>query len=231
MDKIKNGNYFFKILLLISFFSSNAQKLKNSNEITNTQKNINYQEVVFKKNSNYKNSKIQELNISFKNYIFKLRLVDALTFMQFSVDNKILSDWKCIQYNYFYDTEPKDAEVEIKLLFNNAFNDGLIILPGFSEQYPKINVFRFDNKGISFFNNFCVDEKSFKIENADKIFNEFYKGSFTANKSKNNFIIYFKNKSKIYNVRFMTDEKLVDENNQDIQKALTKVILYEKKKK
>jgi len=138
----------------------------------------NYKEVSFKKKIET-TSDIRELNIQYNNFVLKFRFIEDITLLQFVADNKIVSDWKQILFNFQYLPDNYDG---VRLLFNKKKSEGILLLPGYTEEYPNLIVYEFNKDHFSYLNNFDIkdaDLNKIPFENLNK---EWEKGSFELTK-------------------------------------------------
>lgn len=165
-----------KTLTLIIFFFScvtitNCKKqiAKSESLITeNDKKDVFFYQNSFSKKSNYKDS-VNSLEIKFKNYTFKFRFVDDRTYLEYLVNEKVISDWQQVSYNFNYDSSFEKAESDIKILYNSTVDEGFLVLPGYTEEYPVFNVYRFGTNAITYLQNITTDNENCLTNNKHRI--------------------------------------------------------------
>jgi uncharacterized protein (UPF0335 family) len=180
----------FTLLIILFIACKDIDKSTGilNNERVNT---CNYKEVEYTKN--YKrNSDVSELNINYKNYLLKFRFIEDVTLLQFIVDNKIVSDWKQVLLNFEYLSENYDG---IRLLFNKNDSEGILLLPGYREEYPNLIAYEFDKSHFSYSSNLDIKSSDINKISLDRLIKEWKKGSFEANKKENQYILTFSDDS------------------------------------
>ncbi|MFZ0596474.1 MAG: hypothetical protein WAM46_05785 [Flavobacterium sp.] len=183
----------FTITLLVLMFIC-CKDIDRPKEIVKTEINNTetFKEVVFTKN--YKsNSDVNELNITYKNYILKFRFIEDITILQFVVDNKIVSDWKQVLFNFQYLPENYDG---IRLLSNKNDSEAILLLPGYTEEYPNLISYEFDKSHFSYSGNLDIKSSDLNKIPLDRLIKEWNNGSFEAIKKENEYILTFTDDSK-----------------------------------
>lgn len=209
-------------IIVISCKSDN----KNENLTTGIVNSEKYKEITFVKKSKTTDD-IRDLNIEYNNYILKFRFIEDITLLQFIVNNKIVSDWKQALFNFEYLTDNYDG---IRLLFNEKESKGILLLPGYTEQYPNLIAYEFDKDHFSYFNDFDIknqDLNKIPFENLNK---EWKKGSFEAVKKGNEYYLTFIDRSKKIILSFEKTQSNDLLSSSEIKKYIDKVILSEKVK-
>lgn len=222
MGKIK-----LLLLLLITITLSNCKNNDKSTGITKdkTLSTENYKEVVFTKD--YKrNSDISELNINYKNYLLKFKFIEDITLFQFIVDKKIVSDWKQVSFNFEYLPENYDG---IRLLFNDENSEGILLLPGYTEEFPNLIVYDFDKKHFSYYANLEIQSAELNKIPLEELINEWKKGSFEANKVSDKYTVIFSDNSKknILNFESSTSNDLLPAS--ELKNYIDKIVSFEKR--
>lgn len=208
------------ITLLVLMFIS----CKDIDKTTQILSNAKYKEVVFKKK--YKrNSDVSELNISYKNWLLKFRFIEDITLLQFVVDNKIVSDWKQVLFNFEYLPENYDG---IRLLFNEKKSEGILLLPGYTEQYPNLIAYEFNKDHFSYLNDFNIKDDDLNKTPFESLNEEWRKGSFEVTKKSGKYILTFLDVSKknVLNFESSVFNDLLRET--EIKKYIDKIALSEK---
>jgi len=208
------------ITLLVLMFISCKDIDKTSQILSNAK----YKEVVFKKK--YKrNSDVSELNISYKNWLLKFRFIEDITLLQFVVDNKIVPDWKQVLFNFEYLPENYDG---IRLLFNEKKSEGILLLPGYTEQYPNLIAYEFNKDHFSYLNDFNIKDDDLNKTPFESLNEEWRKGSFDVTKKSGKYILTFLDVSKktVLNFESSVFNDLLRET--EIKKYIDKIALSEK---
>lgn len=162
----------FTILLLVFFTLSSCKETpKQKKELSESLKkeNIIFSEITFDKKSDYQNTNLKSLVLTFKNITYTLKFVEDRTYLQYKLDDKIISDWHQISYNFNYDSSYEDAEENIKILYNSSINKGFLLLPGYTEEYPVFNVYMFDKDRIVYLENISTDNSNCLSFSKEKI--------------------------------------------------------------
>lgn len=149
------------IFLLIFFaLSSCKEKHTPKKELSTSLKkeSIIFSEIAFNKKSDYQSTDLKNLVLTFKNIIYTLKFVEDRTYLQYKLDNKTVTDWHQVSYNFNYDSSYEDAEKNIRILYNSSINKGFLLLPGYTEEYPVFNVYSFDKDGIKYLENISTDD-------------------------------------------------------------------------
>jgi hypothetical protein len=195
----------------------------SNDEIVNSE---DYKEVTFKKNFET-TSDIRELNIQYNNFVLKFRFIEDITLLQFVVDNKIVSDWKQILFNFQYLPDNYDG---VRLLFKKKKSEGILLLPGYTEEYPNLIVYEFNKDHFSYLNDFDIKDEDLNKTSHENLIKEWEKGSFEVTKKSDNYILIFRDvsKKKILNFESSVYNDLLSET--EIKKYIDKVILSEKTK-
>jgi hypothetical protein len=213
------------VLFVVSITFSNC-KGDNKNKFlkTETVSSGEYDEVAFTK-SFKTNDDIRELNIKYDNYVLKFRFIEDITLLQFIVDNKIVSDWKQILFNFQYLPDNFDG---IRLLFNEKRSEGILLLPGYTEQFPNLIAYEFDINHFSYFNDFDIKDEDVNKIPFDNLKDEWRKGTFKVVKKGDKYTLTFidASKKKILNFENSKSNDLLPE--QELKKYVDKVLLFEK---
>lgn len=185
---------------------------------------INFKEVVFNKNFKI-NQEVSELNIKYKNNTFKFRFIEDITLLQYTVDNVIVADWQQILFNFEYLTESFDG---VRLLFNDVNKEGLLLLPGYTEEYPNLIVYNFESNNISYLFNLDIKSDDLNVIQFKNINSEWEKGSFSAVKYNSNYTVSFLNKSNDKKLNFDKSDYNVLLKPNELKSYKDKVLSYEK---
>lgn len=223
MNKIRKLKLILLLTILITIINCKdvTKSMVSNDEIVSSE---NYKEVAFKK-SFETTSDIRELNIQYNNFILKFRFIEDITLLQFVVDNKIVSDWKQILFNFQYLPDNYDG---VRLLFNKKKSEGILLLPGYTEQYPNLIAYEFDKDHFSYLNNFDIkdaDLNKIPFENLNK---EWEKGSFELTKKSNKYFLTFFDASKKSSLNFENSKSYELLQETEIKKYIDKVLLFEK---
>jgi|GEM_PF-3617889 len=162
----------FTMLLLVFFtLSSCKENSTQKKELSASVKkeNIVYTEISFDKKSDYQNTNLKSLVLTFKNITYTLKFVEDRAYLQYKLDDKIISDWHQISYNFNYDSSYEDAEENIKILYNSIINKGFLLLPGYTEEYPVFNVYAFDKDRITYLENISTEDPNCLSFSKEKI--------------------------------------------------------------
>jgi hypothetical protein len=222
-----NNNNMRKILsiTLIVLLFINCKDVDKSTEIAKKEivSTGNYKEVVF--NKNYKrNTDISELNISYKNYLLKFRFIEGITLLQLVVDKKIVSDWKQVLFNFEYLPENYDG---IRLLFNKDDTEAILLLPGYTEEFPNLIVYEFDKNHFSYSTNMEIKSNDINKIPLEKLIEEWKKGSFEASKKGSEYILTFIDDSKKNILTFESSQSNDLLSSTELKKYIDKILLSE----
>ena len=230
MEKLKKSMVKSSIIKLIIFcfitvFTTNCKKDTEAKESSSKEivKNEIFKQVVFTK-SFKNNNEVNELNINYENYSFKFRMIEDITLLQYSVDNNLISDWKQVLFNFQFLSENYDG---IRLLLNNKNDSGLLLLPGYTEEYPNLIVFNFDKNNFKYLNNSDIkndDLKKIRLENFNT---EWLKGKFEAQKNNGNYILTFTDEQDKIKLNFDITESQDLLSQEDLEFYIDKVIKFE----
>lgn len=196
-------------------------------EYTSTSDNndfINFKEVVFNKNFKI-NQEVSELNIKYKNNTFKFRFIEDITLMQYTVDNVIVEEWQQILFNFEYLTK---SFAGVRMLFNDVNKEGLLLLPGYTEEYPNLIVYNFKSSNISYLFNLDIKSEDLNEILFKNINSEWENGSFYAVKDNSNYTVSFLNKSNDKKLNFDKSDYNVLLKPNELKNYKDKVLLYEK---
>ncbi|MCS4301379.1 hypothetical protein [Chryseobacterium sp. BIGb0232] len=105
-----------------------------------------------KKVSNYAEGPMQSFDFSFKDYSFKIRYIEDRAYIQYRIDHKIIADWKFCNVNFYYDSSWETVEEDCHLLYNGTDLSGVLLFPGFTEEYATYFVYEFNNNTLQFVN-------------------------------------------------------------------------------
>lgn len=215
-------------LVLLCVVSITLLNCKNDNKNQHLKTEIvssgEYSEITYVKNFKT-NGDIRELNIEYKNYTLKFRFIEDITLLQFIVDNKIVSDWKQILFNFQYLPDNYDG---IRLLFNENKSEGILLLPGYTEQYPNLIAYEFDKDHFSYFNNFEIKDEDLNKIPFENLNDEWRKGTFKVIKKADKYILTFIDASRknILNFENSKSNDLLPE--AQLKKYIEKLLLFEK---
>ncbi|ABQ05290.1 hypothetical protein [Flavobacterium johnsoniae] len=223
MEKIKLIKF---ALLFICFLTMINCKDDNKSVISNIkiETTKKYKEVVFTKKYE-KRDGVKELNIRYKNFKLKFRFIEDITLLQFIVDDNIVSNWKQILFNFEYLPDNYDG---IRLLFDESNSNGLLLLPGYTEEFPNLIVYEFDKSHFSYSNNSNIKNEDLNKIPFEKLNEEWKKGSFEANKKSNKYFLTFFDASKKTNLNFENSKSYELLQETEIKKYIDKVLLFEK---
>ena len=226
---VKNKLIKLLCFCIIAISTINCKQVNETSESSNKEivKNATYKEVAFTKN--YKNNiEVSELNINYENYSLKFRFIEDITILQYSVNDKIISDWKQVLFNFQYLSENYEG---IRLLFNKENSDGLLLAPGYTEEYPNLIVYNFDENSFKFLNNLDLKVEDSKKIPLEKFNNEWKKGLFEAEKKNKDYTLTFTDSSKknILNFEITESQELLS--NEELKPYIDKVLIFENLKK
>lgn len=225
MEKIRVLKLVIVFVISITQLSCKSDT-KKDNVITEIVNSEVYKEITFTKSFKTTGDR-RELNVQYNNFVLKFRFIEDITLLQFIVDNKIVSDWKQILFNFQYLSDNYDG---IRLLFNEKKSEGMLLLPGYTEQYPNLIAYEFDKDHFSYLNNFDIKEKDLNKIPFENLNREWKKGSFEVTKKSGNYILTFCDVSKknILNFESSVSNSLLPET--EIKKYIDKVTQLEKGK-
>ncbi|MFP3832877.1 hypothetical protein [Chryseobacterium sp. SIMBA_028] len=128
---------------------------KDSNAVKNDQ-NIENHQIVYneikvpKKRSNYDDGAIQSFDMSFTSQIFKIRYIEDRAYIQYEIDGKVIQGWQFLNINFYYDSSYEIAEKDSHLLYNESDSSGILLFPGFTEEYAVYFVYEFNNNKLQY---------------------------------------------------------------------------------
>lgn len=111
-------------------------------------------------------SKQVKINIDDSLIIINLISNDG-SYLIFKKGNDYLNKFAEIGFNYTYDTDLEDAIKRIRVFKSNDSEQGILILPEGTEEYPTYTISPFDSKGIK--HSYTVEIQSFDCDNFDTI--------------------------------------------------------------
>ena len=230
MEKLKKSMVKSSIIKLMIFCfiavtTINCKKDIEAKESSSKEivKNEIYKQVVFTKGFK-KNNEINELNINYENYSFKFRMIEDITLLQYSVDNNLISDWKQVLFNFQFLSENYDG---IRLLLNNKNDSGLLLLPGYTEEYPNLIVYNFDKNNFKYLNNFDIKNDDLKKIPLENFNTEWQKGKFEAQKNNKNYTLTFTDSQDKNKLNFDITESQDLLSQEDLKLYIEKVIKFE----
>ncbi|SDJ21220.1 hypothetical protein [Chryseobacterium jejuense] len=103
-----------------------------------------------KKVSNYAEGPMQSFDFSFKDYTFKIRYIEDRAYIQYKNADKMIQGWKFCNVNFYYDSSWEIAEKDSHFLYNAATSSGILLFPGFTEEYATYFVYEFNNNAIKY---------------------------------------------------------------------------------
>jgi hypothetical protein len=207
------------IIFLVLLFT-NCKDVDKSIEIVSSG---NYKEVAFTKN--YKrNSDLSELNISYKSYLLKFRFIEDITLLQFVVDGNIVSDWKQVLFNFEYLPENYDG---IRLLFNEDNSKGILLLPGYTEEFPNLIAYKFDKNDFSYSANLDIKSSDLNKIPLEKLIKDWQKGSFEASEKGKEYVLTFTDDSKKNVLNFESSQSNDLLSTEELKIYIDKILLLE----
>lgn len=225
MEKLLNlteKNNLIKLVILLLYVitalnckgqNNDNNKLYIKNEIENS---ISYDEVIFVKDGYYDTEKeSRRLNINYKNYSFKFKFIQDVSFIEYYINDKMISDWKQIAYNFSYNSSLEEAEDKIRILYSEINLEGLLLLPGYSSEYPSFIVYKFNKEGFTYLYNTKIKDADAKKIGFEYLTKEWNSATFKVVKINNEYILNYIDKS--ITISFEIDkngEGLRDENNE-----------------
>ena len=111
-------------------------------------------------------SKQVKINIDDSLIIINLISNDG-SYLIFKKGNDYLNKFAEIGFNYTYDTDLEDAIKRIRVFKSNDSEQGILILPEGTEEYPTYTISPFDSKGIK--HSYTVEIKSFDCDSFDTV--------------------------------------------------------------
>lgn len=111
-------------------------------------------------------SKQVEINIDDLLIIIKLVSNDG-SYLDFKKGNNYLNKFAEIGFNYTYDTDLEDAIKRIRVFKSPDSEQGILILPEGTEEYPTYTISPFDGKGIK--HSYTAEIQSFDCANFDTV--------------------------------------------------------------
>ncbi|MEG0927043.1 MAG: hypothetical protein RSF72_10370 [Chryseobacterium sp.] len=122
---------------------------KNDQNVENHQ--IVYEEIKsLKKVSNYTDGAMQSFDLSFINQIFKIRYIEDRAYIQYKRNGRVIQDWQFLHTNFYYDSSYEIAEKESYLLYNASDSSGILLFPGFTEEYAAYFLYKFNNSKLQY---------------------------------------------------------------------------------
>lgn len=216
------------IFLLVFFtLSSCKENHTQKKELSANLKkeNIIFSETPFNKKSDYQSTDLKNLVLTLKNISYTLKFVEDRTYLQYKIDNKIVTDWHQISYNFNYDSSYEDAEKNIRILYNSSINKGFLLLPGYTEEYPVFNVYSFDKDEIKYLENISTDDPNClnfskqKIEGIDQGQDVYFR---TVGTQKEKRCLLKKEKKDDLNTQIIeTDLQKIAKNNSSIKQQIS----------
>ncbi|GAA3771714.1 hypothetical protein [Flavobacterium ginsengiterrae] len=222
MEKIR----LFRIVLLFIILITMLNCKENKNEISKIEikTTTKYNEVHFVKDSK-RNNEISELNITYKDYQLKFRFIEDITLMQFVVRNKVVSGWKQILFNFEFLPDNYDG---VRLLFDENNFKGILLLPGYTEEFPNLIAYEFDTDNFSYLTNYNIKEEDLHKIPFEKLNQEWKKGSFKINRNGNKYALTFFDASKKNILNFENSDFYDLLSEKDIKKYIERVLIFEK---
>ena len=127
-------------------------------------------------NNTYYKSKANVVHIPGSKQV-KVNIDDALvvinlidddgSYLDFKKGNNYLNKFTEISFNYTYDTDLEAASQKIKVFKSESSDQGLLILPEGTEEYPTYTILPFDETGIK--HSYNAEIQSFDCDNFDRI--------------------------------------------------------------
>ena len=111
-------------------------------------------------------SKQVKINIDDSLIIINLISNDG-SYLIFKKGNDYLNKFAEIGFNYTYDTDLEDAIKRIRVFKSNDSEQGILILPEGTEEYPTYTISPFDSTGIK--HSYTAEIQSFDCDNFDTI--------------------------------------------------------------
>lgn len=140
-------------------------KISNNNRKTTTYYNNTYYDskakVVY-----IPGSKQVKINIDDSLIIIKL-INDEQSYLDFKKGNHYLNKFAEISFNYTYGIDFEDAIQQIKVFKSTDSEQGLLVLPDYTEEYPAYSILPFDGTGIK--QSYTAEIESFDCANFDTI--------------------------------------------------------------
>lgn len=105
-----------------------------------------------KKVSNYAEGPMQSFDFSFKDYTFKMKYIEDRAYIQYIKANKIIQGWQFCNANFYYDSSWETVEEGSHLLYHAADSSGVLLFPGFTEEYATYFVYEFNDNKLKYVN-------------------------------------------------------------------------------
>lgn len=183
---------FYSVLFLVTFLScknTTSAPLKVGAESVSANdkdsENFIYNEVPdIKKSADYKPAdKVQKLDLAYRELTLKIRYISDRAYIALGNGNNTGEDWLPLKINFYYDMALADAENDIHLLLKgNNTDDGYLLFPAFTEQYPSYFVYYFNANTLNYLGNYEAtnfNKGAFSFNGATK---ELYRSSDKASK-------------------------------------------------
>ncbi len=103
-----------------------------------------------KKVSNYPEGPMQSFDFSFNDYVFKIRYIDERSYIQYKIADRIIRDWQFCNVNFYYDSSWETVEQDSHVLYNDSDSSGVLLFPGFTEEYATYFVYEFNNHQLRY---------------------------------------------------------------------------------
>ena len=152
-----------------------------------------FEETKFSLMSSY--DKENKLEIKCKNRKFVFAFVEDRAYLYYLNDNRRITTWKRIAYNFNYDSSFEEAEEHIRMLCNNS--EGFLLLPNITEEFPIYAVYFFDNEKFIYLENVTTNNHNcLKQNHKIKIHRENDQITYKVYDEKSNFICNLIKESK-----------------------------------
>lgn len=110
----------------------------------------------------------KHIKITIDDFLIIIRLLhDERAYLDFKKDNDYLNKFAEISFNYTYGIDFETALQAIKVFKNKSSEEGLLVLPATTEEYPAYSVLPFDATGIK--QSYSISVQSFDCANFDTI--------------------------------------------------------------
>lgn len=130
----------------------------------------------YKEHSNiYYDKEYEQVEIKSKNDLFVIKLIDYQSYISFISNGNHKNDYLEVDFNYIYGEDIDSAIKKINKFKVKKGNEGILILPSATEEYPSYTAVLFNNSGIKNFftliikNHTCNDFDIIKFNNNKQI--------------------------------------------------------------
>ena len=110
----------------------------------------------------------KQIKINIDDLLITIRLLyEERSYLDFKKGNDYFNEFAEISFNYTYGIDFETALQGIKVFKNESSEQGLLVLPATTEEYPAYSILPFDDKGINY--SYTAKIQSFDCANFDTI--------------------------------------------------------------